>query len=108
MKGIKMETNEILEERGSRYGSFDTNAQISQELKALMRETPSWDNLKTYQKEALEMIQHKISRILNGDVMYEDNWIDIIGYCQLALDQLRRDIEFQRTPNLFEGEEDVN
>jgi hypothetical protein len=40
--------------------------------------------------------------------MYEDNWIDIIGYCKLALDELRREIEFSRTPSLFEGEEDVH
>ena len=56
MKGNKMKTEEILEERGSRYGSFESNATISQALKRAMMHAPSWKQLKPYQKEALEMI----------------------------------------------------
>jgi len=40
------------------------------------------------QKEALEMIQHKIGRILNGDQYYHDSWHDIIGYAKLVADTL--------------------
>ena len=40
-------------------------------------------------KESLEMVQHKIARILNGDPAYVDNWVDIIGYVKLVL----RDLE---------------
>ena len=103
-----MNTEELLKERGNRYGEFDINAAISQSLKNVMKSTPSWGDLRPYQKEALEMIQHKISRILNGDVTYVDNWADIIGYSQLALDKLQRENELKRTPNLFEGAKDAN
>ena len=40
------------------------------------------------QREALEMIAHKIARILNGDPDYADSWHDIAGYAQLVADRL--------------------
>ena len=30
------------------------------------------------------MIQHKIARILNGDLRYADSWHDIAGYATLV------------------------
>jgi hypothetical protein len=40
------------------------------------------------QLEALEMICHKIGRIVNGDPNYADSWIDIAGYAKLVADRL--------------------
>jgi hypothetical protein len=40
-------------------------------------------------REALEMVAHKIGRILNGDPKYHDSWHDIIGYTKLVADRLR-------------------
>ena len=34
-------------------------------------------------KESLEMVAHKIGRILNGDPFYHDSWHDCIGYLRL-------------------------
>ena len=62
-----------LEERGARYGSFTGHADI-----------PKWGQLENDQKEALEMVAHKIGRILNGDPHYIDSWTDIIGYTRLV------------------------
>lgn len=73
-----------LNERGNRYGNFEDHAFITQDLKAVMQETPNWDLLKADQKEALEMTAHKIGRILNGDPNYIDSWTDIIGYTRLV------------------------
>ena len=75
-------------QRGERYGKFKDGAVIMQDLKNVMRGTPNWESLTPSQREALEMIQHKIGRILNGDPMYDDNWRDICGYSQLILDEL--------------------
>lgn len=72
-----------LSERGSRYGTFVGQARISQLLKAVMADTDNWDALADDQKEALEMIQHKIARILNGDPDYADSWHDVSGYATL-------------------------
>lgn len=73
-----------LAERGSRYGDFKDNARVSQVLKSVMHATPSWTELTDVQKEGLEMIQHKIARMLNGDPTYLDNIVDIIGYATLV------------------------
>lgn len=79
----------ILEERSERYGDFDTHANLSQNLKRTMRDHPGWLNLDDDMRESLEMIQHKIARILNGDPHYADSWIDIVGYAQLVADGLK-------------------
>lgn len=94
-----------LAERGSRYGDFAGHALITQLLKAVMTGTiasvittltpdqrhildvqlgDSWYTLSVSHKEALEMIAHKIGRILNGDPNYDDSWIDVAGYAKLG------------------------
>jgi hypothetical protein len=78
---------EILDERGKRYGKFKDHAEISQRLKYVVRDRR--DVLSDDQREALEMICHKIARILNGDPNYADSWIDIAGYAQLVADRLQ-------------------
>jgi hypothetical protein len=78
----------VLEERGKRYGKFVDHAYITQRLKKEMRETSGWDRLTYSQTEALEMIAHKIGRILNGDPNYADSWVDIAGYAKLVGDEL--------------------
>lgn len=82
--------NATLQERGKRYGEFATHAQISQQLKWVMQSYENWFQLEKDQKEALEMIAHKIARILNGDPNYDDSWHDIAGYATLVADRLRK------------------
>jgi len=54
-----------------------------------MRACPKWKmELLPDHKEALEMIQHKIARILNGDPNYADSWQDIAGYAQLIVKRI--------------------
>lgn len=77
-----------LEERGNRYGSFSGHASITQGLKFVMYSTDKWNNLADDQKEALEMVAHKIGRILNGDPNYIDSWHDIAGYVRLVEQRL--------------------
>jgi len=78
-----------LAQRGSRYGKFSSHASITQNLKDVMVLTSNWALLTPAQKEALEMIAHKIGRILNGDPNYDDSWIDIAGYATLVADLCR-------------------
>ena len=85
-----MEIDQILEERGSRYGDFGSQAIITQNIKAAMRHSPNWAKLPNDMKEALEMVAHKVGRILNGDPSYADSWVDIVGYTQLVVDRLER------------------
>lgn len=83
------EVKQILEQRGSRYGSFKDNADTTQALQDFFKSYPGWDKMDYFQREGLEMIAHKISRILNGDPDYDDSWVDIAGYAQLVVDELR-------------------
>lgn len=78
-----------LEERGQRYGKFITHAAITQALKQVMYSHEGWVRLADDQKESLEMVAHKIGRILNGDPDYDGSWIDIAGYTTLVADRLR-------------------
>jgi hypothetical protein len=79
-----------LAERGSRYGSFNDHARITQDIKRVMQTTPNWSTgrLSDHHIEALEMIAHKIGRILNGDPNYADSWHDIAGYAKLVEDYI--------------------
>lgn len=78
------DVKDTLAERGTRYGDFKDQAAISQALKTVMMATAGWAKLLPFQKEALEIIQHKVARILNGDPNYGDSWHDIAGYAVLV------------------------
>lgn len=80
----------VLTERGSRYGAFSSHATITQAYKTLMfcQLEEQGKCLASDQQEALDMIFHKIGRILNGDPNYADSWIDIAGYAKLVADRL--------------------
>jgi hypothetical protein len=87
-----MNITDVLEERGKRYGTFKSHAAIAQELKqAIYRhmDKVSKVDLDADKLEALEMICHKIARIVNGDSDYVDSWVDIAGYAQLVADRLQ-------------------
>lgn len=80
----------ILEERGKRYGSFMDHSQLAQDFKKIIQDGSSYVMLEPFQVEALEMICHKIARILNGNPDYIDSWADIGGYAQLVVDILEK------------------
>lgn len=78
------DVSNTLNARNERYGAFSGQASITQALKNLMRQSPRWNDLDSDMAEALDMIQHKIARILNGDPKYADSWHDIAGYATLV------------------------
>ena len=82
---------ETLTERGGRYGPFTGHAKVTQEIKYAMKTHANERgiSLAPDQIEALEMIAHKIGRIVNGDPDYVDSWVDIAGYAQLVADRLQ-------------------
>ncbi len=87
-KGTKGDIRAVLADRGQRYGSFDGHAELTQGLKAAMAAHPKYADLTASMRESLEMVQHKIGRIVNGDPTYLDSWVDIVGYTQLVIDEL--------------------
>ena len=82
-----MTIQKTLKERQKTHGNFKTHAEISQKLKAVLWEH-GYQELEADQIEALEMICHKIARILNGNPNHKDHWHDIAGYSTLIADRL--------------------
>ena len=77
-----------LVERGTRYGPFIDHAQCTQTIKRVFGMHVGWHRLAADQREALEMIAHKVGRILCGDPNYADSWHDIAGYAKLVEDRI--------------------
>jgi hypothetical protein len=76
-----------LEERGSIYGDYETLATTAQQLKDVVRMGANYDSLSMPMKESVDMICHKIARIVNGGHPQElDHWHDIAGYAKLIED----------------------
>ena len=80
----------VLDSRAKDYGKFIEGAEIMQMIKRLVhnyidvRDT----QLAFDQREALDMIIHKMGRIINGNPDKVDHWVDIAGYATLVADRL--------------------
>lgn len=81
-------TDELLAERGKTHGDYADHANITQNLKDAMRDEPGWNRLDPMQRETLEMIAHKIGRILAGNPNFADHWDDLCGYARLISQRL--------------------
>lgn len=90
----KSDVDAILDERGSRYGLYGTQAVVAQMLKDTvehyMQAQKYEGDINHYfiVRETLQMICTKMARIINGDSTYADSWTDIAGYAQLVVDKL--------------------
>ena len=78
-----------LEERKKTHGDFTNHSQISQGLKEVASRGAVYETLNEVQREALEMILHKVARIVAGNPNHADNWHDIGGYAKLAEDRIK-------------------
>ena len=83
--------NTLLQERALQYGTFASLAKTAQEFKSVLyRELGSRNKrLADDQSEALDMIFHKIARIINGNADHVDSWADIAGYSTLVAERLQ-------------------
>ena len=82
--------DKTLDARAEMYGKFKDGAALMQSIKRVLADHAAKHN-KTFaddQWEALEMIVHKIGRIVNGDPDVTDHWVDIAGYATLIAERL--------------------
>lgn len=80
----------VLDTRAVQYGTFADGAALMQAIKRTMS-AHAQRHGKTFaddQWEALEMIVHKMARIINGNPDNHDSWVDIAGYAMLVADRL--------------------
>ena len=92
VKEVEETTNvdKTLDARAEMYGKFKDGASLMQAVKRELAAHAAKHG-KTFaddQWEALEMIVHKIGRIVNGDPDVVDHWVDIAGYATLISDRL--------------------
>jgi hypothetical protein len=82
--------NALLEERGRTHGDYAVHALITQDLKRVItHHVAGLDRrLDDDMQESLDMITHKIGRIIAGDPRFADHWADIAGYAQLVANRL--------------------
>lgn len=84
-----MASEKIIIERSSTHGVFKDSAVFVQMVKAHMRKCPKWGELTWTQQEALDMVIHKMGRILHGDPLFFDHWVDAQNYLKLVTDEMR-------------------
>lgn len=80
---------ETVAARQSLYGPFSVHAKAEQDIKRAVTSQPGWEALNDVQKSAMEMIVHKMARILNNTPDYDDNWHDIAGYATCAENDIK-------------------
>ena len=78
------DVQETLNERENSHGDFIENGNIMQSLKRQCKVQRNWELLPDYQREAIDMICHKLGRILCGNPNHIDHWHDIAGYATLV------------------------
>lgn len=80
----------VLNERHDTYGRFSELAEVSAELREVIRMALMQRRkiLPADMDESLVMICSKVARIVNGDHEYVDSWRDIAGYATLIADRL--------------------
>lgn len=81
-------TQAILIERAKTHGDYGDHARITQGLKRILRAERK--TLSDPHQEAIEMILHKIGRVIAGNADFNDHWDDIAGYAKLASDACRK------------------
>ena len=81
----------ILNNRAKQYGKFIEGAEIMQMTKRLIHNyvEQRGTSLAFDQLEAIDMIIHKLGRIVNGNPDKVDHWDDIAGYATLVADRLK-------------------
>lgn len=78
------EQQDILTTRQATHGNFEDNARVSQAIKRILRGEVGWDSLTDVEREAMDMIALKFSRILSGKSLELQHWEDVVGYAKLA------------------------
>jgi hypothetical protein len=79
---------EVLAQRGKSHGDWTEQAASTQHIKEILRCGTAYDTMTSAQKEGLDMIAHKMARIVTGDPNEPDHWFDIEGYARITRERL--------------------
>jgi hypothetical protein len=79
----------ILKERQKTHGEYADLAAVAQSLKESLRAAPNSHSLSSIQRESVELIATKLARIVCGNPDELDHWVDISGYADLVVFNLK-------------------
>lgn len=80
--------HDTLKERGATHGDWTQQSLTSQRIKSALHQGTMWDQLTPSERDAIETIAMKMSRIVSGNPHEPDHWRDIVGYATLAHDEI--------------------
>lgn len=76
--------------RDTQHGGMEAVGKVAQQMKAAIRSGRNWHRLSSGEREALDMICHKVGRVLSGADPHDlQHWEDLAGYPAAAM----RDME---------------
>ena len=72
--------------RDHQHGGMEAVGELSQNIKLQLRLGRNWTRLSHGHREALDMMAHKLARILSGaDPHDPQHWEDVAGYAQAVM-----------------------
>ena len=86
---MSKEIENTLNEREKTHGNWESNSELVQSIKLLIRRY--YPGLQYSSREALDLIATKIGRILCGNPKEPDHWKDIAGYASLEYKRLTKE-----------------
>jgi hypothetical protein len=79
-------TPKMIPNRDEQHGGMEAVGSLSQSMKIPIHHGANWYLLTPGEQEALDMIAHKIARILSGaDPHDPQHWEDVAGYAHAAM-----------------------
>lgn len=72
------------------HGDFSVVARVIQGMKEIAYSSPNYSDMPATHREAVDMIIHKLGRVLCGNANHADHWHDIQGYAKLVEDRLEK------------------
>jgi hypothetical protein len=75
-------------DRTKTHGPYKIQADVAEALREVLY--PMFPGLPRYQRAALTLIMEKVSRIMVGKGNHIDHWLDIAGYCERVIEELKK------------------
>lgn len=82
---------ETLEARAKTHGDYSDHARVTQAIKDALKSGPSYARTTAHERETLDMLAHKMGRVVCGDPHEHDHWHDMAGYATLSADRIWSD-----------------
>ena len=79
----------VLKERQKTHGDYANLAFVAQSLKNVLHDAPNYNALSPIQRESVDLICTKLARIVCGNPNEPDHYIDISGYADLVVFNLK-------------------